>query len=514
MVYAASLGNGLVWDDAAVIAQNPALRGDPAALFGAIDVTRAIEPTPYFRPLTLLSFALEERAHGLTPWAMHLGNVLLHAACAILVLALARSLIADRGAALGAALLCAVHPIHAEAVNFLSGGRNTLLACLFSLAAFLLHRRSARGGGAAGALLAALLFFAGLLSKEPALLVLPFIVSTEVARARAAPGSSWAGVLRRTAPFALAAVAYLVLRQRALAGAGVRLDALDVLDGLGDRLAQLAFVIPRALLSMVWPPAIAVHYPLPGNLRAIALPLAGAWLAIAAAAAWLLTRGRSAATLFGLAWAVAFWLPTSGVVPIPSGALADRYLYASAIGLWLVVADQGSRLVPEGHPWRRRAAFAVVAVLVLLAASAAVRTLDWRSDATLFAREVAAHPDDVFGHHNLGTWYLDQAGDLDAAEREFGKALAIDPGHWRLHTQLGYVRLQRGDLPGALRHYDAALEVDPADAEALLNRAMVLDVLGRQAEAARDYRRFLATPASELPRARPDAEARLRALAP
>ena len=92
LVYANSLGNGFVWDDDVVIVANAALKGNALSLFSGIDVARATELNPYYRPLTLLTFLLEERLHGLTPFLVRLFNVLLHAANAFLVYRLRRAL--------------------------------------------------------------------------------------------------------------------------------------------------------------------------------------------------------------------------------------------------------------------------------------------------------------------------------------------------------------------------------------------------------------------------------------
>lgn len=70
LVYANSLGNGFVCDDDVVIVANAALKGNALSLFSGIDVARATELNPYYRPLTLLTFLLEERLHGLTPFLL------------------------------------------------------------------------------------------------------------------------------------------------------------------------------------------------------------------------------------------------------------------------------------------------------------------------------------------------------------------------------------------------------------------------------------------------------------
>ncbi|OGG46308.1 MAG: hypothetical protein A3F84_15945 [Candidatus Handelsmanbacteria bacterium RIFCSPLOWO2_12_FULL_64_10] len=185
-VYANSLSNGLAYDDHFLIEGNRQVR--------AFDL-RGIFTTHYwggyegnetgqYRPLVILSFALNFALHGLRPFGYHLTNVLLHALNSVLVYLLAISVmggrpsprqaappstcrsrevathlptplphvgegktsVASRGegcgsgfVALAAGLLFAVHPVHAEAAAGVTFGRADLLAALFTFGALLFY---------------------------------------------------------------------------------------------------------------------------------------------------------------------------------------------------------------------------------------------------------------------------------------------------------------------------------------------------------------------------------------
>ncbi|MBI5075986.1 MAG: tetratricopeptide repeat protein [Nitrospirae bacterium] len=509
MVYANSLENGFVWDDANVIAKNQVLRQEILPLFSKIDVARDIEMNPYYRPLTLFTFLVEERLHGLTVLYMHLINVLLHAANAFLVYKLARSIIYDNYAALLAGLLFAIHPLGTEAVNFLAGGRNTLLSCFFILMTYLSHSWSILHKKTSIAFAGAGFFFAALFSKETSLAILPFVVSLEFASLRSYASNAKLKAVARLFPYAICAAVYFVLRHNALSQAGIQ---IDIFSGLMPRLLNNLYIIPRYILTIIWPLSVSPRYVIPDDLHLLALPLAAAWFCIISMIVWLFAGGRSKAVIFGLFWLVFFWLPVSGIVSIPSAPLADRYLYLPAIGLWIIIADQFVRLLSHDGMMRRYAAIGAVIVLMLLAVLTVSRNQAWKSDITLFSRYVAQYPDQAGGHHNLGCAYLDQVGDLDAAEREFEKALALDPQFPRLRTQMGYIQLLRGNNHGAIHHYNEAIEQNSFDAEAYLNRATALDRLGKYGDAVADYKRFLAIPGEELSGARPQAAARVREL--
>ncbi len=335
-VYANTLLNGFVWDDAPVILEKQVLRGDILSLFAVPDRVLDTDPAIYYRPLTYTTFLLEERLHGLNPSFMHLANVLLHAANAFLVFFVARSLINSSYAAIIAGLLFAIHPINAETVNFISGGRNTMLACFFLLLTFLLHKRCIRKNALSGAVFGAFAILAGVLSKEIAICILPFIVALEMNNmSRTAPDDRRRAIMRLVPYMAMLAV-YFGMRSMALVHAGISIE----MSHLGSRFLSNIYIIPRYFLTIVWPFSLNIRYYLPDDFHPLALPLVTAWGCICGLLGWILTRKDRRISMFGIMWALAFWMPVSGIIPFPSAPLAERYLYVPAIGLWLVIADR------------------------------------------------------------------------------------------------------------------------------------------------------------------------------
>lgn len=529
VVYADSLKDGFTLDDASVILTNPVLKGNILSLFSSIDTTGEAQLLPFYRPVTYLTFLLEGRLHGFNPFFIHLCNVLLHSANAFLVFRLARSFSRENlSPPLLAALLFAVHPLHSEAVDFNAGGRNTMLACLFSLTAYLTYKRSVDSGKIGLAWCGALLFLAGLFSKETALMIAPFLAACELPSFRNGAGSARLRSCLRLAPCGAAVACYLYLRWATLSRFGIqssiipgvgtsRLEALYVTTDLGTRLLNNVYIIPHYLVTALWPLDLTSRYVLPDDLNLLALPLAGAWLCILGSLCWLLTRGRSSATLFGLAWMFLFWLPVSGIVLVPGAPMADRFAYLPAVGLWIVIADQLGRGYEVLRPSLRRYLTAgCVCILVVLAAVTVRRNLDWENDKTLFTSFVQHHPDNVHAHYGLGIAYYTGGKDQNVAlaEREFETVLSMDPTYTMVNTFLGNIRLNRGDLQGALRNYSRALEIYPYDKEARLNRGITLEKLGRGQEALSDYLFFMSSPGNSdnLPGGRQHAEERIREL--
>lgn len=84
----------------------------------------------------------------------------------------------------------------------------------------------------------------------------------------------------------------------------------------------------------------------------------------------------------------------------------------------------------------------------------------------------------------------------DLAERDFQRALELDPESPAVHFNLGTLYLQLGEEEQALEHFNRTLELDPAFAAAYFNRAMALVHLGRTQEAIQDLEQFLLMPIS------------------
>ena len=405
LVYANSLGNGFVGDDHSVILHNPLLRGSPLSLFSGIDTTSDTELLPFYRPLTYLTFLIEQRLHGLTPFFVRLFNVMLHSANAFLVYRLSRALSIHEYAALLTAMLFAVHPLHSETVNFNSGGRNTMLACFFVLAAYLVHRRSVLRGNISAAFAGAFLFLAGLLSKELALAVLPFIAALEVDPLREKDRGSRLGACLRLLPYGGAALCYLAMRWLTLSKLGIQtgflpgsgsqsMDARYIIPGITERLLDNLYIIPKYLQIVIWPASLSPRYVVPEDLAQLMLPLTAAWLVIIACLGWLLTKGRSRTTLFGLAWLAAFWLPVSGVIYFSNVPMAERFMYIPAIGIWIIIADQISRFFTSSlRPVLTPASIVAVFVLLSLSVVTMLRNTDWKSDLTLNTKLVAHYPE-------------------------------------------------------------------------------------------------------------------------
>ncbi len=164
LVYSNSIFNPFIGDDISLICENPFVKNLKLSL-NSFSKDIYIGFSKFYRPLQIISYALIYRIFKLAPSGYHLLNIFLHSGCAILFYLLLKE-IYDIKISFLVSLLWAIHPIHTEAITYISGTADPLFL-LFGLLGIYLYNRNFK-------ILSYISFFASLLSKETAVLILPF----------------------------------------------------------------------------------------------------------------------------------------------------------------------------------------------------------------------------------------------------------------------------------------------------------------------------------------------------
>lgn len=504
IVYSSSLLNDFVWDDlVVVVAKIESSRlADIPGLFFQSDSIGSIG-APYYRPLNLATYIVDSLFYGHHPAGYHLTNLAFHILAVLSLYLVSIALFTNRAIAWIASLLFAVHPINAEAVNFISA-RNNILASLFvllSLHAYIKHEHSK---SAFALQLSALLFLLGLLCKETAAMLLAVLaLQGALVWCRREPALAAAA---RLWPFGVSMALYLALRANALSETpGIDLQ----LENLLSRLSLHLTILPKYLGLVLLPIDLSVSRLPPDGGYPISIWTLLAWIAIVAGG-YGLWRSKSPATRLGLLWFVVNYVPISNVVPTPSAAMAERFFYLPAIGIWWIVADQLVQIDEKSRGKKMlRATF--FGALIALACLSFARSLDWRSNVSLFEKEVKSNPSLAENHYNLCTSYLDE-GDYSRAEAACLDADRLDPGNTDVLTQLGNLQQAQRRYERSVSFYQRAVEADASNVNARYNLARLLENLGRRGEAWGHYQALYQTlPAEHYLRA--DVRSRLNDLA-
>src|ERR1039458_1126220 len=420
VAYGASLGSGFHFDDYAIFS-GPLLQPGRAWLAPGV--------------LTRISFWLNYQAGGGAALC-HAFNLALHLGAVLLLYECVRRMEGEHPALFAAAIF-AVHPLQAEAVNYVSA-RGFLLAGTLSLAALATWLRGrARLGNC-----------------------------EEIARQRAGqaappvPPRDWQA--KAPAPLFLA-VMLLANDQWTLHAPGVHAARFWLAQGT---------VAWRYLRLLVAPWGFTVDPDVREPAAGIGV---AAWVALllAAGALWR-WRAKSPA----IRWAFAGLLLMIGSALFPARDLAADYrMYLPMIGFSAAAGILLGRVKPRA---------AAIGVVLLLTAAGAARTWVWLSDERLWREAVRRAPEKVRPKIQLAhAVRAAEALDLLSQARE------LDPHDRDVPAALGKVLLDEGQPDAALTEFGRALALDPLNAVTLNNRGVALAEIG-QTEAARlDFERAL-----------------------
>jgi tetratricopeptide (TPR) repeat protein len=455
---------------------------DRAAIEGNLRI-RALWPGPFAasQPVLEASYALNYALGGLSVRGFHVGNLLLHIACGLLLYDVARRTFIltrtemERAAPVAwwAALVFLVHPLQTEAVT-LASGRAVVLTAFWYLALLELvlvgemvpRRRILAWGGAV--VVAALGMATGpMMATAP--LALLWLAVRVLPRPRApyvgfaddqpdpAPRSPVRWPLYAGVAASAAVLVWLTL-VRIDPGAVLRLS-MAPLDYLRIQLG----VTWHYFRLLVWPVGQTVDYdwPLAGPWM---LPALG-WVGLLAAVAWLATSGRRAAA-FWLGFALLVLLPTSSVVPLADLAV-ERRAYLTVAGFAVLAALGCAALARRTR--RPLVPLAALVVVAALAVTASARNQVWRDPVTLWSDALRQAPTKERIFRRLAASYTRRGDHVRAARVRdaevfaLERALAARPTNPGLRIALSRAYGSQGRVADALVMARGAVKLAPTD---------------------------------------------------
>ncbi|MFI5087567.1 MAG: tetratricopeptide repeat protein [Terriglobales bacterium] len=542
--YARAVTFDFVFDDHLQIALNPwiqAWRFVPHYFTGHVwSFEQPAWAGNYYRPLFLLWLRVVNSIVGLTPGWWHLLTIAAHLLATWMVYRLGVKLLRSQLAAALAALLFGVNPIHVEAVAWVSGIPEILLAifCMASLLAYLNwreHRRKtpifAKSGQMWGTstwwmAASAVGYLLAMLVKETGVVLVVIIavhalLFDEEKSSGASALQRARNAIRLLLPYAAVALAYFAARWTVLRG---------VVSPLHHRpLATVWLSWPKLLAfylrQLVWPFGLSAYYDVELvkgiSFHEVILPaLLVAWIVALYA---VIFRRSKLMLLAGVAMLAPILPAVYGAVVFQTGDFVhDRYLYLPSVALALAL---GGAIARAQVPQRMQVGIGLVAA-VALAVSTAVQSAPWDNDMALFTHARQHAPHNVRAMEGQAEAY-GILGDMEGALRVQREVTEEQPNYWAGVCNRGLYYYRAGRYPEAeqallhaIDHWPAGskpmsanqfyflgmsrLQMHrPQDAEAPLRRAVelrpdaagyhyalgvVLRQQGNQAEAAAEFR--------------------------
>jgi len=294
----------------------------------------------YYRPLSLVTFAIEYQFFGASPLVSHLMNVFFFSLTVFFVFLLMVRLFPSRNLLfpLAIALLFAAHPIHTEVVDNIKG-RDELLSFFNVILMLFFSIRYADHRKRQDLWFGMLFFYFGLLSKESAmtgLLLLPLVFYY-----------LWRGstldLLKRTAPFAGVLLLFFIQRRWALGSDPARIP-IDLInypykdESVRYSTAFLLFLFGLKMLFVPWPLRYDYSYnQIPAVTWTDPLALTGFVLFLVMVVLTVIFIKKRRESGLALGFYLVTLAPMMGFIFLRGGIFTERNLFAPSLGICMVI---------------------------------------------------------------------------------------------------------------------------------------------------------------------------------
>lgn len=495
--YANTFDAEFVWDDASSVLLHKHVQ-DPRhilRLFREDQHAFSSQRGKFYRPLLSVSFMVDFAlsswgrpeaipARGpanVSPFLFHVSNTAWHAAAVVLLFLLFMRLQAPRFVCIVVPLLYAVHPLHTEAIAYISGRADPMAAAfMFAGLTLALTPESKTRPPFVNASFSAACFAGALLSKEsaaiyPALLLALLIVVPRPSM----PAESAPTLLTRLLPLLLAMVVLVVYVTLRITVLKLESDALPSDATLWKRLVESGQAFAVYLRLIFFPTGLHMERTLDGISQWWAV-IGAILLATCLAFIVLEYRQGEHRAAAGMAWFVITWFPISGIFPL-NAPMAEHWMYVPLAGfLWALAEVVWPRI--KHNRARCLAAPITFALFLVSLILTVIQNQTWHDNETLYLATLRHSPNSYKVQYNLGVTYEDLLGNGPGARRHYLRAIELFKGRkgqrtgegglepvWdeelRAHLSLGNLFLAERNYPEAAPHYAQILRIEASTPE-------------------------------------------------
>ncbi|MFZ4546386.1 MAG: tetratricopeptide repeat protein [Bacteroidales bacterium] len=501
LLYFNTVFNDYALDDRAVIQENKftkqGIAGIPTLLTTFYWAGFWGDNAGLYRPLSMVTFAVEWQFFPNNPHVGHVTNILLYALTGFLLFRMVRRMMPKHNILLPfiVSLLFIAHPIHTEVVANIKS-RDEILCLLFFILAIDNLLMFADSGSKWKLVAAVGSYFLCLFAKESGvafILIFPIILwFFRDLNVKAILSQSW--------PLVATVAFYFIIRILVL-GTNVTGKAYTYLDNslvaapdLMTRLATAFYMLGKYLKLLVIPYPLSYDYSFQeipfynwSNLQAL-LPLL-IYAAIFIYSIRCFLKNDKSIFAFGILFYLLSLAVVANVFILIGATMADRFLYIPSLGFCFIVAFGLMNLFPENvgknaklntkslfnrNKW---ALLLTVVILIPYSVETIARNHDWYDNKTLFVADAHSAKGSSRVRTNYGVVMLQKFDKtspekekniayLDKSIVEFMASIKIDPKHPFAYLNLGGALYFKGEYSEAIEALITAIKLDPTDPKA------------------------------------------------
>jgi len=458
LIYLPSLNGDFVWDDISLIKYNKNIDNFHSFISNIFsdfwEGTDSDNKSGYFRPFINFTYFLDRFLYKDNPAGFHVTNIIFNSLSVFAIIFLFYNFTKNvKGTAL-AGLIFALHPVHVEAVAWISG-RTDVIATCFSLWAFYFYLKFVSKREFIFSILSGILFLLGLFSKEIAVTLLIIVPLYDFLVNRKIQKRTWLILFVYIALF----LVYLLMRFFALKGSFGGSPHGYFGTGFYSTMLTMVRVFVRYILLSIIPYKLCPDYGLVPSISMTehAVVSSGVLLLIFVLVGWYFIR-KTRLFAFLYWWFFIGLLPVSNIVPIDA-LMAERYLYFPTAGFAMLVALFIIRVNVKLKFSLK--ALVIDLILFIILAFYSIKTVNhiyvFKDEKTLFKATVKACATSPRAHYNYGT-ALAKSGHIKESIPLLSKAILLKPDYPQAHMNLAKSYEDIGNLKKAEEHYKLAIK--------------------------------------------------------
>ncbi|MFA5161278.1 MAG: tetratricopeptide repeat protein [Elusimicrobiales bacterium] len=448
------------WDDDSYVVANPRIVQLDAQNVKAMFTTfhRGL-----YKPVTMLSLALDYKIAGLNPKMYHATNLALHLANCALVLFIGLELGMGVWAAFFFALFFGIHPMNVESAAWVSE-RKEVLHGMFFLSAFYSYLRWRAGGGRALLALSPLLFAAGMMVKPQGLFLPVALLIADWAKRRKLS-------LADKIPLFAVSLGFGALAFYTLHSANMQVQSASF--GLWQSICIAAHSLLAYTFRFAMPAGLSAMYPRPNP--GTALPwdyLLSPFAALLVWAGLFYVARKDRRAVAGLLFFLAGTGPQLQFFATLPNITFDHYAYIPYLGL-LCAAIAAAENIIAASPRLKSRVFALAgAAALVLAGMSFARARVWQDSLSLWSDVLSKHPNSIYAWANFSNARA-ALGDNAGAEAAINTGMKVTPKtqleEASLIIQRCGLKIARGDFEGGEADCRRGISISPYNIAAWQN---------------------------------------------
>lgn len=515
LIYSNTLTNFYALDDSMVITENQftqmGLKAIPKILstdsyMGHFGMSYGLSGGRY-RPLTLITFAIEYEFFQTSPHISHFVNALLYAlTCAMLFLVLQKIFLSyNTILPLVISLLFAVHPIHTEVVANIKS-RDEILCLLFLLLTILYLLRYADTANEKTFIISIIFFLLALLSKENAITFLAVVPFTLYLFRNISIKKNIFYII----PFFCVAVIFILLRSHIIGYIGMH-STKNIMNNpfvdttFSQKYGTIIFILWKYVALLFFPHPLMFDYsynqiPLRNFTQSeVIFSMLVNLLLLAFGIIFIRKKSRNPSIKNLIAYGIFVYyitLSISSNIFFPIGApMGERFLFLPSLGFCiaigvLLVTFFRIDIINKDESLMKNSSFAFTIAVLLIAGTVKTlsRNTDWKNNLSLFSHDVKYGEQNAMINKAYGNVMIEasQKTDDPLRKREYlldgmnylRKAIQIYPVYSEAIQKLGFAFYTIAQYDSAIKYYNEAIRISPFYVQAYINLGVAYHMKG------------------------------------